>query len=901
MPDHDITELLFYLSSNDFKTKVDAIQALGEKSSIEAYEALKLLLKKNDAALKPYIKKALNSIENILKQNNLDIYNKISISEPRNEKKIDTLNYDVFIKYINDADIKNRISVISACTRIGRDERIANILIERLAIEEHPFVTASILINLGRTGGEECIDIIASFLSHSDARIRANAVEGLDCLQSLKTLEYILKAASDTDARTAANAAKALLAVNADYVEHLLKTMLESKDTKRKEAAEFVIARTGFKFKNYNNKNIPDTIIKTELNSDTITKNNKNNKIHYENNILIEPETGLEKKIKKEIKYEEKNITSPKKYFLASLIIIIILITAYFFINLTQHTTKQINKPDDGDKTVYNSYEIEFNLKLDSIIAEIEDYLKQNKPINILPAILQLKKFKSDHYLIKIYEAEVKILEKKYREALSALKQAGPATRETVRFNYLSALCYYSMDNLDEAETFCKRAAGCKKKDDRYFELAENLNDDIIKTRNALISRAKTDAEHFFKTFYEILNEEGPRSLKQYFLTKKFYESFETRWRDLLLDVKQWKIDYDITNITFNTAGSSVRIINVKILEKWQYQNFGGICGITYNYNDYYLTQTPPDYAFDTDSAALNVIIKDYGNEIFDIDRPKPYELKYKNELTFIKSAALHNSNFSESTALLKKLTEGPKLFIPAVIELLSSNETPDVKELERLHSLITKLSLNSDEINFFSGGLNLKSTILNYIANRFLDAGNIASYKKILDEIITENPLYANAHLENAIYSRNNKEPEKCLTAIKKALEIEPDFPALDSSFWPEQYNANFHFLKSAEEKIDQSLINGIEKLIKKDPWYWRSFYNAGRLLLILDSPQNALIFFENALKLSPKNCSVLCKLIYCYYNTGDIKKARNLMDTAQKLEPFNFQVKRTARTLFK
>ncbi|HOT78251.1 MAG TPA: hypothetical protein PK467_20850, partial [Candidatus Wallbacteria bacterium] len=168
MANNDITELLFHLSSNDYKIKIKAVDDLGKTSSIEAYEALKLLLKKNDVVLRPHIKSALGEIENSLKKNNLAILDKIGASSA-GEKKSETVNYEAFSRYIGDDEPKNRIAAISAFSKIGRDERIEQMLIDRLSEESHPFVIASILINLGRTGSEKCSDIIASFLTHSDA------------------------------------------------------------------------------------------------------------------------------------------------------------------------------------------------------------------------------------------------------------------------------------------------------------------------------------------------------------------------------------------------------------------------------------------------------------------------------------------------------------------------------------------------------------------------------------------------------------------------------------------------------------------------------------------------------------------------------------------------------------
>jgi len=248
MANNDITELLFHLSSNDYKIKIKAVDDLGKSSSIEAYEALKLLLKKNDVVLRPHIKNAIGEIESSLKKNNLDILDKIGAT-PAGEKKSENINYEAFNRFINDEEPKNRIAAISACSKLGRDERLEQMLIDRLSEENHPFVIASILINLGRAGSEKCADIIASFLTHPDARVRANAVEGLDYLQAPAAVQHILNSAADGDPRVRANVARALLSVDIDYVENLLLSMINSGEQTQIEAAGYVIDKIKFKFK----------------------------------------------------------------------------------------------------------------------------------------------------------------------------------------------------------------------------------------------------------------------------------------------------------------------------------------------------------------------------------------------------------------------------------------------------------------------------------------------------------------------------------------------------------------------------------------------------------------------------------------------------------------------------
>jgi HEAT repeat protein/tetratricopeptide (TPR) repeat protein len=895
MASHDITELLFHLSSNDYKIKISAVNELGKVSSIEAYEALKLLYKKNDAVLRPHVKSALADIEESLKKNNIEILDKLT-GAVQFEKKSPGLNYDIFINYLNDEEVKNRISVLAACSKIGRDSRLEQILTDRLSIEEHPFVKASLLINLGRVGSPDCVDIIASFLSDPDARIRANAVEGLDNLQTPETAAYILSAASDSDARVAANAARALINVDGQYVETQLRSMLDSGDQARVEAARFVIEKVKIKIKNY-------ILDETGGPQKVKAKSGPAESGGY-------PVNAGDKTSKKDIsaagvsKSHIQQDGGENKIKIKNYIILFTISLTAFYIYFTYFNKTNIIQPGvsetayDGNE--YSSYEVELKSKVNSVIAEIERFIDEKNAQEIFLKLVQLKKMKSDHDLIKIFEAEIKVLGNDYREALIILKQAPPETKSLARYHYLNALCFFYIDNLAEADFFCAQAQRIRPAG-KYYNSAAALGGEIKKIRDQRNADALKETKMFFDLFYGLLNEEGPRALRHYFFSKNYYDLFEGSWRRVLLEVKQWKIDYEIVDVELIISKSANNIINAKILEKCQYQNYGGICGINYSYKDFYLFRTPQGYSFDTGSVSVPLLIKEFDAAAFNADRPRPFEDKYIKELTFVNALEMYNSDYTSAAELLKSIYQKSPGFAPALAELLLKSNSFDKKELDALRGKIKKTPPASADFDFFSGGLNLKSTLLNYIADAFLDCGDTAVYKAILDEIIAENNAYANAHFEKAIYYKKNGEEQKCLKSVEAALKIEPDFPSLDSYFWPSQYGANQEIITRAGESFNQGLIDDLEKLIKEEPLYWRTYFNAGKLMLVLEAYEEASLFFETALALSPDNCSILTKLAFCSYKLNDFKRAKEYSSKAKKIEPHNFQVKRAEAMFLK
>ncbi|HOD39820.1 MAG TPA: HEAT repeat domain-containing protein [Candidatus Wallbacteria bacterium] len=879
MANNDITELLFHLSSNDYKIKIKAVDDLGKSSSIEAYEALKLLLKKNDVVLRPHIKNAIGEIESSLKKNNLDILDKIGAT-PAGEKKSENINYEAFNRFINDEEPKNRIAAISACSKLGRDERLEQMLIDRLSEENHPFVIASILINLGRAGSEKCADIIASFLTHPDARVRANAVEGLDYLQAPAAVQHILNSAADGDPRVRANVARALLSVDIDYVENLLLSMINSGEQTQIEAAGYVIDKIKFKF-----KKTPVKEDESRIKSGDALQERPADATH--------PREPVKTALKIADAPPEKKTAGFQKYAALFAVSVMAALIYHSYIKNDESFKTSGSTASSESSANYGAYEIELKSKIDSIISEAERAIAAKNPRDAFTSLLQLKKVSPDNNIIKILEAEIKILEQKYRDALSVLKQV-PAGAKTSRYYYLLAACYFTLKNYNDAAAFGQLAIK-NEQGGTHRDLANALVEEIKKIRAAQLKEASILTEKSLNFFYSSLNDEGPKVLRQYFINKKYYDLFEYCWRVVLLEVKQWKIDYRIVNLSVIEQGGGENKFNAKVLETWQYQNYGGICWLAYHYRDFHFIITPPDHAFDTGSVRLEAVISELEEINFNHEKPEEYERKYKNELLLAKAVNHFAEDATASVDLLKKARSQAPESAALILETLTKPGFFNKKELDELYSSIKKRSANDKFFDFFSGGENLKSTLLNLIANCYLDLNDKAAHVKILDEIISENPKFANAHFEKAVSYYNDSNTEKCSQAVAKALEIEPDFPALDSFFFPEQYRLNNEIMTRAEENFDQGLIDDLEKLIKNHPAYWRSLFNTGKLMMMINADDKAEIFFTRALKLSPGNCSALAKLALCYYRMKDHKRAAETAAAAEKLEPFNFQVKRT------
>ncbi|HOT78067.1 MAG TPA: tetratricopeptide repeat protein, partial [Candidatus Wallbacteria bacterium] len=405
--------------------------------------------------------------------------------------------------------------------------------------------------------------------------------------------------AADDDPRVRANVARALLSVDKDYVENLLLTMMNSGDQTQIEAASYVIDKIKFKFK----KNL------SKEDNTAGTAKSGNGIYDVPAGYARSPnETESKPQVKLSDAHPGERMIGFQKYAVLFAISVIAAFVYYSYIKKDEGPKPPARSASESSVN-YGAYEAELKSKIDSIISETELAITEKNSQNAFTALLQLKKIDPDNNIIKILEAEIKILEQKYRDALSVLKQV-PAGAKKSRYYYMLALCYFRLKNYNDAAAFGQLAV----KNDQggaYRDMANALGEEIRKIRAAQLKEASEITEKALKTFYSSLNDEGPKVLKQYFINKKYYDLFEYCWRVVLLEVKQWKIDYRIVNLSVIEQSGGENKFNAKILETWQYQNYGGICWLANRYRDFHFIKTPPDHVFDTGSVRLEAVISE--------------------------------------------------------------------------------------------------------------------------------------------------------------------------------------------------------------------------------------------------------------------------------------------------
>lgn len=151
-------------------------------------------------------------------------------------KRVEITTVSAFESAIEDADFEQRLAAVDAGVRLD-PIAAAMAFRARLPHEQHPFVISKMIKELGRVGGPADVDLIAGQLGHPDARVRANAIEGLALLGGETLYERIKPLLEDASPRVQATAAKVVYAIDRDRAFRKLKAMIASRETAVSDAA----------------------------------------------------------------------------------------------------------------------------------------------------------------------------------------------------------------------------------------------------------------------------------------------------------------------------------------------------------------------------------------------------------------------------------------------------------------------------------------------------------------------------------------------------------------------------------------------------------------------------------------------------------------------------------------
>ncbi len=148
------------------------------------------------------------------------------------------------IERLTHPDPKIRIRAVRDIDATGDRGWLAR-LKERLPVEPHEFVLATLVKAVGRLGGPAEIEAIRPHLSSADARVRANAIEGLGLIGTSAIADLVKPFVTDPDNRVAANAILALGLFDARAALEAASRMLAAPDPAMKESAIHVLRELG--------------------------------------------------------------------------------------------------------------------------------------------------------------------------------------------------------------------------------------------------------------------------------------------------------------------------------------------------------------------------------------------------------------------------------------------------------------------------------------------------------------------------------------------------------------------------------------------------------------------------------------------------------------------------------
>jgi len=227
----DLKKLEVMLFDGDYSDRNKALIELLENNSKEAKDIVKKGLREGDEELRYFLKKKLSGFRKD------DHSEKIARTIKEKNQKI---NLDNLKKYLENEDPQKRLRAVQVAAKTG-DSRSVPLLLNMVDVEEDDFVKATLAKNLGVFRDAGVIPVIAKYLNDPDARVRANAIEGLESIGSEKIIEYIAPMLRDRDNRVQANAAKAMSAFDKKEVAEIFEKMLQSPARWQKESAIYAM------------------------------------------------------------------------------------------------------------------------------------------------------------------------------------------------------------------------------------------------------------------------------------------------------------------------------------------------------------------------------------------------------------------------------------------------------------------------------------------------------------------------------------------------------------------------------------------------------------------------------------------------------------------------------------
>ncbi|MBI3891942.1 MAG: HEAT repeat domain-containing protein [Candidatus Wallbacteria bacterium] len=218
--------------------RATAIWLLGQLAGDEAAKVLRHMLRRETGELTPKVRQAL---ENLAAAGSKVA--SAALEGPAPEAAAPPVISEL-VQALASSSFRERIDAVGRAVQLSRDQALA-VLRDRLAVEDHLFVIATLEKAIGSVGGPDEVGLVAGYLHHPDGRVRANAIEGLAATGLPSIYPLIEPLLTDPNNRVRANAARVMAAKDADRAFGTLKEMLLAPDPLLADSALFALKEIG--------------------------------------------------------------------------------------------------------------------------------------------------------------------------------------------------------------------------------------------------------------------------------------------------------------------------------------------------------------------------------------------------------------------------------------------------------------------------------------------------------------------------------------------------------------------------------------------------------------------------------------------------------------------------------
>lgn len=213
-------DIIEKLKSEDEQTRIDGCVELAKSKVANRFEILKKVYQQDPSSKVRYsIRKIFEHVS-------------------RTQKKAQTGKSN--IEGFNSEDPNVRVAAAQRVKEL-KDPKSADIIRQVLSEEKNPTVVATLISAIGALKQPQDVKLLASFLRHSDSRVRANVVESLLEINLPVSLSLVYPMLQDEDHRVRANAAKALAVEGKFGAMDILRRMAQSEKLWMRDAAAYAL------------------------------------------------------------------------------------------------------------------------------------------------------------------------------------------------------------------------------------------------------------------------------------------------------------------------------------------------------------------------------------------------------------------------------------------------------------------------------------------------------------------------------------------------------------------------------------------------------------------------------------------------------------------------------------